>query len=113
MTQALLAERFRMELHRETKPVRHLELTIGKKGARLPVSQEDAPMRPTNLGRGRLFYDRRSMHVFAILLSRQLRQPVIDRTGLAGLYDFRLEWTADDSAGTTADGAPLPDIFRQ
>ncbi len=69
-------------------------------------------MRPTNLGRGRLFYDRRSMHVFAILLSRQLRQPVIDRTGLAGLYDFRLECTADDSAGTTADGAPLPDIFQ-
>src|SRR5580698_6742267 len=32
MTQALLAQRFHMELHREAKPVRHLELTVSRKG---------------------------------------------------------------------------------
>jgi uncharacterized protein (TIGR03435 family) len=113
MTQALLTERFRLQIHREPKPVRHLELTVSKKGPKLPISQDDAPMRPTNLGRGRLFYDHRPMHIFAVLLSRQLRQPVVDLTGLKGLYDFHLEYAPDDPTGaSTADSAPLPDIYQ-
>jgi len=113
MTQALLSERFRMQIHREPKPVRHLELTVGKKGPKVPMSQDDAPIRPINLSRGRLFYDHRSMHIFAVLLSRQLRQPVVDLTGLTGFYDFHLEWAPDDPSGTAAaDSSPLPDIYQ-
>ena len=113
MTQALLAERFRMQIHREPKPVRHLELTVGKKGPKLPVSPDDAAIRPVNLARGRLFYDHRSMHIFAVLLSRQLRQPVVDLTGLAGFYDFHLEYAPDDPSGAAAaDSSPLPDIYQ-
>jgi uncharacterized protein (TIGR03435 family) len=113
MTQALLNERFHMELHREPKPVRHLELTIGKKGPKLPASQEGAPPRQATYNRGRLFYDHRSMHSLALLLSRQLKQPVLDLTGLTGFYDVHLEWAPDDpSAAPTGDGAPLPDIYQ-
>jgi len=113
MTQSLLAERFRMQIHRQPKPVRHLELTVGKKGPKLPVSPDDAASRPTDLSRGHLFYDHRSMHIFAVLLSRQLRQPVLDLTGLTGLYDFHLEWAQDDPTGAAAaDSSPLPDIYR-
>jgi len=113
MTQALLAERFHLELHREPKPVRHLELTVGRKGLKLPVSQDGAPLRPYDYNRGRLFYDRRTMHTFAVLLSRQLKQPVIDLTGLTGFYDVHLEWTPDDpSAAPTTDSSPLPDIYQ-
>jgi uncharacterized protein (TIGR03435 family) len=113
MMQALLAERFHMELHREPKPVRHLELTVSKKGLKLPVSQDDAPLRSSTYNRGRLFYDRRNMHSFALLLSRQLKQPVIDLTGLPGFYDVHLEWAPDDPSGPpTGDVAPLPDIYQ-
>lgn len=112
MTQALLTERFRMALHREPKPVRHLELTVGKKGSKLPASQEGAATRPINYGRGRLFYDHQSMHNFAVLLSRQLKQPVLDLTGLTGFYDVHLEWAPDDVPAETADAEPLPDIYR-
>lgn len=113
MTQALLAERFRMELHREPRPVRHLELTVAKKGPRLPVSQEDAPPGTNNYSRGRLFYDRQSLHHVAVLLSRQLKQPVIDLTGLTGFYDVHLEWAPDDASPAETTGSePLPDIFR-
>jgi uncharacterized protein (TIGR03435 family) len=113
MTQNLLTERFHMELHREPKPVRHLELTAGKKGPKLPVSQEGAPLRPATYNRGRLFYDHRSMHSLALLLSRQLKQPVLDLTGLTGFYDVHLEWAPDDpSAAPTGDGSPLPDIYQ-
>jgi uncharacterized protein (TIGR03435 family) len=113
MTQSLLAERFRMQVHREPKPVRHLELTVGKKGPKLPVSPDDTASRPTDLSRGRLFYYHRPMHIFAVLLSRQLRQPVLDLTGLTGIYDFHLEWVPDDPPGAAAtDSSPLPDIYR-
>ncbi len=113
MTQALLTERFRMELHREPKPVRHLELTVGKRGSRLPASQEGAPLHPIAYNRGRLFYDHQSMHNFAVLLSRQLKQPVLDLTGLAGFYDVHLEWAPDDpSPAETANSEPLPDIYQ-
>lgn len=114
MMQALLTERFHMQIHREPKPVRHLELTVGKKGVKLPISQDGAPLRPNTYNRGRLFYDHRSMHSFALLLSRQLRQPVIDQTGLPGFYDIHLEWAPDDpSAAPTGDSAPLlPDIYQ-
>ena len=112
MTQALLAQRFHMELHREPKPVRHLELTIGKKGPKLPESKEGAALRPSTYNRGRLFYDHRSMHGLALLLSRQLKQPVLDLTGLQGFYDVHLEWAAGDPSSTeTGDPDPLPDIF--
>jgi uncharacterized protein (TIGR03435 family) len=113
MTQALLAQRFHMELHREAKPVRHLELTVSRKGSKLAVSQDGAPLHPNTYGRGRLFYDRRTMHSFALLLSRQLKQPVIDLTGLAGFYDVHLEWAPDDPSGPPpSDAAPLPDIYQ-
>jgi uncharacterized protein (TIGR03435 family) len=113
MTQTLLTERFRMELHREPKPVRHLELTVGKKPPKLPESQEGAPLRPGTYNRGRLFYDHQSMHNLVVLLSRQLKQPVLDLTGLTGFYDVHLEWAPDNPVpAETDDAAPLPDIFQ-
>lgn len=113
MTQTLLTERFRMQLHREPKPVRHLELTVGRKGSKLPPSSDDAPIRTSTYNRGRLFYDHRNMYGVALLLSRQLRQPVLDLTGLTGFYDIHLEWAPDDAGGVpAAESSPLPDIYQ-
>ena len=68
-------------------------------------------------GRGRLFYDHRSMHVFALLLSRQLRQPVLDLTGLSGFLRLPPRMgtrrsSGRGSAAPTADAAPLPGIYQ-
>jgi uncharacterized protein (TIGR03435 family) len=113
MTQALLTERFHMQIHREPKPVRHLELTVGRKGPKMPVSQEGAPLHPNMYNRGRLFYDHRSMHSLVLLLSRQLKQPILDQTGLTGFYDVHLEWAPEEaSPAEKGDGAPLPDIYQ-
>ena len=38
-----------------------------------------------------------SMPMLAQKLSNALRRPVSDRTGLVGTYDFRVEFTADES----------------
>jgi uncharacterized protein (TIGR03435 family) len=58
-----------------------------------------------------------TMQRFATSLARHLNQPVTDKTGLDGVYTFRLEYATDgDSPGAMsaelkADGAPQLSIF--
>jgi hypothetical protein len=94
MTQALLAERFHMEPHRAPKPVRHLELTAGKKGPKLPASQE---------GAARHLQPRPPV----------LRSPVDGSDRHRGSHDVRLEWASTSpSPAETGGAAPLPDIVQ-
>jgi uncharacterized protein (TIGR03435 family) len=114
MTASLLAERFRLTLHREPKRIAHLELGVARSGPQLRLSRGDTPAVRLAYGRGRLDYNHLPMHTLAVLLSRQLRQPVIDGTGLSGFYDVNLEWTPDDGTASPpadADTTPHPDIF--
>ena len=43
-----------------------------------------------------------SMAILADYLGRRLNQAVIDKTGLQGTYDFKLEWAKDDTGEATA-----------
>jgi uncharacterized protein (TIGR03435 family) len=110
MTQALLAERFRLEIHREARKIPHLELTIAKSGPKLAESKPETPNGRVYYGAGRLAYSHTAMDQFVLLLSRQLKQAVFDKTGLGGVYDFELDWTPDN-AEPDPDATPKPDIF--
>jgi uncharacterized protein (TIGR03435 family) len=56
-----------------------------------------------------------NMDDFATLLQRALEQPVADRTGLTGRYDFDLEFTPDetlyDGAFKSAEDASKPGLL--
>jgi len=41
------------------------------------------------------------------VLSQSLGRPVLDKTGLTGMYDFKLEWTPDESDLQAAQGAAV------
>jgi uncharacterized protein (TIGR03435 family) len=112
MTQALLAERFRLELHREPRPVAHYEISVAKGGPKLPEAKPDEPSGLVSYGRGKLHYTRVPMHSLELLLSRQLKQVVIDKTGLTGFYDFNLEWDPGDAAPEPSANTALPGIFK-
>jgi uncharacterized protein (TIGR03435 family) len=125
MTQRLLAERFLLTIHHEQKAVPHGELVVVGNGPKRCDSQEEGPSTLKVFGRGHLAYDHLPMRMLAVLLSRQLRQTVLDRTGLPGYYNIDLQWTPDDLQPTPAlrkaDGAEAreaadvqeqPDIFR-
>jgi uncharacterized protein (TIGR03435 family) len=105
MMRSLLAERFALKVHAEPRRIEHLELSVDKSGARLTPSAPGPPGRP-EYSSGRLVYDHVPMHTLCVLLSRQLKNIVIDRTNLAGPFDIDLHWTPDDAdvAGT--------DIYR-
>ncbi len=110
MMQALLAERFHLELHREPRKIEHYELTVAKGGPRLVESKPDTSGTRLYDGVGRLAYNHMTIDGFVVLLSRQMKRPVFDRTGLTGSYDIDLRWTPDDAAPAT-DSTPLPDLF--
>jgi uncharacterized protein (TIGR03435 family) len=55
-----------------------------------------------SMGRGHLAAAKMSLSGLADNLSRTLARPVLDMTGLAGRYDFTLDWTPDDNERGTA-----------
>jgi len=107
MLQTLLTERFQLVLHREQRTLTALALVVGKNGSKLQPARDVPDGSGVSLAPGRIISNRMTMGVLAMLLSRFLRQAVVDRTGLAGMFDVKLEWTpqaqqADDaSAGAS------------
>lgn len=115
MLQHLLAERFRMTLHSETKDHPGYILGIGKGGSKLKVSaerKESAPVAQFMIGNDSVvetLYGA-TMPAFARNLSRKLGRPVIDSTGLSGEFDIVLTLSKGvvlpGAQETTADGSP-------
>jgi uncharacterized protein (TIGR03435 family) len=116
MLQGLLADRFKLTIHRDTKDLPGYTLTIGKNGSKLaeakPVdaSAGGGPAGGSGgLGRGGLLVNAGAGGVTVTsngspltslvrMLSNFLRAPVTDKTGLAGNYDFALTWMPDSFA---------------
>jgi bla regulator protein blaR1 len=111
MLQALLADRCKLTLHRETKDLPVYALAIAENDPTLQEAKpgdtyangikgpNGHPGGPGNIsmGRGTLTGSALSMADFVRALSDQLGRPVLDRTGLTGKYDLTLQWTPDDN----------------
>ena len=110
MLQALLAERFHLEAHREPRGIQHLELSISKRGSKLKEADSQTGTAANSGVMGRITSTGLPMTELAALLSRFLREPVIDATGLAGAYEVRLTWTPDHVA-PTAEPSEYPELF--
>ena len=109
--QRLLAERFHLELRKESKPMPIYALTIAKNGLRMKRSNSAGdPLLKANAGGGVLEATRVDMNTLARFLSEgQTGRPVVNMTALNGGFDFRLEWTPDPSLSSQADpGRPSP-----
>ena len=96
MLQSLLAERLNLVLHHEPRELPYLALVLGKNGPKLNPGKS-AGGNPSS--RGRVAANRMTMQILATLLSRFERQTIIDRTGLEGTFEFKLEWAPDDDSG--------------
>jgi uncharacterized protein (TIGR03435 family) len=105
--QALLKDRFQLQVHRETKIAPIYSLTIAKGGIKSRVlSATQSPQRGITAGPASMLGEAASMTQFAYKLSRLLQRPVINNTGLEGNYDFKLEWTPDPGP-SAPDGQPV------
>jgi len=111
MLQALLADRLKLMVHREPKELSFLALVQGKTGPKFHASTAP-PDTPTGVqSGGRIGSSRISMPRLALLLSRFERQTILDRTGLDGFYDLKLEWTPDDGRAVPATDNPGPSLY--
>jgi uncharacterized protein (TIGR03435 family) len=110
MIQRLLAERFQLRAHTETRELSLYALVMARTdsrlGPQLRVSRVDcnAGFPPPGerqycdafVGSApRFVAGGVSMAQLAISLSRQVRAIVVDRTGLRETFDFELQWTPD------------------
>jgi len=96
MLPGLLAERFKLALHRETKDLPGYALVIAQDGPKLQeVKPGDKPSDRPSIGfkPGQLSAQRIPTAELAELLSDRLDCVVLDRTGLKGNYNFTLQWT--------------------
>ena len=90
MLRTLLAERFKLETHLERKETSAYVLTIGKNGLSPNVKPSDSegdPLVQPNLAKMEVSVKRAPASQLVELLSKVLREPVIDETGLSGTFD--------------------------
>jgi uncharacterized protein (TIGR03435 family) len=127
MLRTLLADRFKLSIRRETREMPVYELAIANNGPKLQKSEIDCGAshtachgfsgNPTRLsGTGVDMYD------LSLILSSYSDRPVLDKTGVTGLFDIKLQWNpfagrpqepTDDvprSPGAEAREGPRPDL---
>ena len=100
MLQTLLAERFNLKFHREMREMPVYALVLGKNGPKFKESAPDAPRMSNHGVNGRnqnMTLSQVTMESVAdqIKSGSGLDRPVLDRTGLAGKYDIKLEATPE------------------
>jgi uncharacterized protein (TIGR03435 family) len=116
MIRNLLADRFQITVHRETKEVQGYLLVVGKGGPTIRPSSDAltpnaaAPRRQAAAapGAARFTSPRTTMTYVALMLGVITRRPVLDKTGLAGEFHFELEYAPPDAP---PGDSPAPAVF--
>jgi len=107
MVQALLAERFALNVHTETQMLSALDLVVD--GASKLNESTGTNNKRWDMGRTYLRGTGLPTDVIAEQLSHVAGKVVVDRTGLTGRYDVKLEWSPDDGSAPNSDA---PSFFK-
>jgi uncharacterized protein (TIGR03435 family) len=111
MVQALLAERFELKVHHETRDLRVLALTAAKGGSKLTEAKPDSHYESWAGLRSETGKVEGRGATIKMLVGNLSRKPetgarvVIDDTGLTGKYDFQLTWSPQSLAAEAGDDA--------
>jgi uncharacterized protein (TIGR03435 family) len=97
MLRALLEDRFKLAVHRETKQLPVFALVVGTKGAKFREVKDDGSAAEIGGGEGhQIMAHHIPMKLLAGALQGYVGDPVADETGLTGLYDLNLDFTLDE-----------------
>jgi uncharacterized protein (TIGR03435 family) len=139
MVASLLADRFKLAMHRETRELPAYALVVAKSGLKIKEAPPDADGADTgkvdvnvngggrggtvvNLGNGSsIGYGLNKLEARKVTfpslidsLSKFVDRPVVDMTGLTGRYDFTLEYSVDELRNLVrasgADASRIPDL---
>ena len=111
MLRALLEDRFHLVVHRETKEMPIYALVVAKGGPKLKESPADGQTRMSMGSKGQTIemkFSKWNMERLASQIEGNEGRKVVDKTGLAGEYDFTLSYVDDRRAnGGDQDGPSL------
>ena len=115
LVRKILVERFGLVTHTEKREMEVYALTVAKGGEKMTPSAGDPNGLPDendreNGGQRTMQATHVSMTDFVLMMKFFLDRPVVDQTGLKGRYDFRWNWTFDESRVPT-DGTAAPGVF--
>ncbi len=132
MLRALLAEQFQLKTHTETRDFAAFELVIAKNGLKMRENVPGAPIPSAPEGFPQLNHPGLSANfsMFSVYQMVRMRgvaqtsnallgflrvpgnEPIVDKTGLSGKYDFTLEYTIEPARlPEGADPPAAPDVF--
>ena len=117
MLQNLLAERFKLTVHRDQTPVPVYALVVGRKGPKLQEAAQDSDDTSKCNREGRQItcqIHKTTMAKLADQLPHWVSRnwfdlPIVDQTGLQGTYDFSITWTLTDRRPGAGGGTPEAD----
>ena len=121
MVQTLLADRFKLKLHRESKDLSAYVITVGKTAPKLAPPKDDetnslqfAPQTvPNQRSSYHLLFTRFTLQQLCDLFARQMDSLVVNQTGLNGEYDFALDLTPDETRPNPVDSTLLMTAMRE
>ena len=110
MLKALLADRFKLKLHRETHEFPVYSVVPAKDGIRVTTSRDDGSSR----FRGAIIMHLEgwmegtgvTMPTLINTVSRFVDRPIVDQSGLKEPFDFQLAWTPTQETELSANGCP-------
>lgn len=125
MLQALLAERFHLALHKDSKAIEVYALEVGKTAPKFKASPEGSTGTPRcirSLARQEgATAAADCTHVTSKDIAQQLmalapgyfrNTPIVDLTGLTGVYDLHVDWITAAEANAGAPGPTMIDAIR-
>jgi len=124
MLQSLLADRFKLQIHWDTREAPVYSLTVAKGGPKLrrtdspeadipQVRTPDSAIGVDTASGIRYTHESMADFVWALSLISRIDRQIIDNTGIEGHYDFTLAFDPNPvpSVGTDAPPRLRPDIF--
>jgi uncharacterized protein (TIGR03435 family) len=122
MVRTLLADRFRLKVHRENKQMAAYVISVGKTAPRLETPKDSEVHSIKVLPQKDQDQKTVSWHVVATrytlaqltdTFARQLGRPIVNETGLDGEYDFTLDMTPDENTPNPLDPTLIMDAMRR
>jgi uncharacterized protein (TIGR03435 family) len=107
MLQAMLADRFGLKAHCESRDLPIYELTVAKGGAKMKKTAADGFGGNATYASGKVTAREISVEALAANLSFTVGRKIVNKTGLEGGYDFTLDYAPDGADASD----PRPSIF--
>jgi uncharacterized protein (TIGR03435 family) len=128
LLQSLLAERFKLAVHHETRIEPGFALSVAKGGPKFeeasPSPPGQTPKPPIIMENGILTFNGLRIEQLADLLAQLMGRTVVDKTGLIGNYEFTIPWTesefevapntsTDNANGNGDSGTSISTVLRE